>query len=299
MQRHSFVETARSIATDARDDPWTYAFYTLATLVMSAPIVALAAVDLAAYDAALPHVLPELNNHTMPDAASFGLLGAWLAFVGACMLALQWVFDGHDETGRPEAYVRAAYDSAVLYALGGVRDKLWHPPAPFPPASFLGLVVGFLLAYSTAFGALEMPKAKEDRTALAPGKLGGAYRVLFFIVPAALVIAVVAVYHLMTAWRVSPAFFGLYLGVALLWIVGHVALACVARQYELHHWYLGLFGAHASLFNTWPGLVCQAAFLALYIHGMGVYGPTPVFAHAPLSSKRTAKVEDAEEPTTP
>lgn len=274
--------TSYLTAQDELRDGWTrYVKYTLFIILLSVPLLTLVSIDLSAYDASRKHDMTmELTNHTMPDAASFGRYFTWILFL-ITAFALYTVYreyisesrmiTSHDRNGA-EALSRLVYDGTLLYLVAGIKDKIWYAHQSIPPGVFLALIFGFSILYTVFFENLrERVTMTSDRIERSPSVL------ILVIFPALGVLSTVITYHLMTAWRVSPEFFGLYLGIVLLFIAYHIGLwLAYGKRFHLHHWYTGLFCAHACLFNTDASIVCQAAFMAVYIHGMCVFGPDPV-----------------------
>lgn len=274
----------------ARESVWARLPYLAPVLGFAAPLLVFIGLDLDGYDPARSHHLPEITNQTMPDALSPARYVGWVAFLTALFLAYQaahlWglgVPSRLTPASGGEALTRLLYDGSLLFVVAGVRDKLYWAEERVPDGVFVGLVALYSLAFSVAFRISEEGKRGEGKievkcATLTPGKL------LFVVLPALGVVLTAVVYHLMTAWRVSPAFFYLYLTVVLLVVVGHAAFwvtdhlwASFGGRFHLHHWYWGLLCAHACVFNTDASLVCQAAFVAVYAHGVSVFGPTSIF----------------------
>jgi hypothetical protein len=277
------------IGNDLRNVWWRYVKYFILILVVSLPLVVVTSIDLSAYDASKRHDMSmELTNHTTPDAASFGRFFAWMTFLSVMFGAYYWfyyIFQTEDE--RPlniqlhyktynagEAMSRLLYDGAILYVVAGIRDKIWYPHQNIPLGVFLALVAGFSFTYAFIFHNLP---ASENITVTAKRVQKNPEIIPLIFLPAAAVISLAMTYHLMTAWRVSPEFFGLYVGVIALFLLYHVALyVAYDDRFHLHHWYVGLFAAHACIFNTDVSIVCQAAFIGIYVHGIAVFGPDSI-----------------------
>lgn len=266
---------------NVQQDSWVrYIPYTLAIIALSVPLLVLISIDLSSYDANRRHDTMDLTNHTTPDAASYGRFFTWIVFLCtafASFTVYREMAEVDHYRNDAEALSRLLYDGSILYFIAGVRDKIWYAHERIPPGVFLSLIFGFAVVYTFAFAKIT-PNTKTDHIVVTMKRIMRSPSILFLIfIPALIVICVVVVYHLMTAWRVSASFFGVYIGIVATFVVYHAGLAMVyGERFHFHHWYIALFCTHACLFNTDTSIVCQAAFLAIYLHGICVFGPDPV-----------------------
>ncbi len=261
-----------------------YAFALASILCLGSVLVVFISLDLAEYDPAHPHAMHELVvNVTAPDHLAPGRYFAWIGFLTGVFLVYRTVVSLTDWLGPErmtstrkglDALSRLVYDGSFLYVASGVRDKVFYPSERIPYGVFLALVTLFSAAYAVAFRLLQDKSIAVTRARLSSSP------VLWFtvILPSACIVVLTVVYHMMTAWRVSAAFFSVYVSVVA-FVFGFHAIS-IGYVDHLHHWYWALLCAHACVFNTDASIVAQAAFVAIYIHGVAMFGPTSIYADA-------------------
>lgn len=261
-----------------------FAMLGLTILLLGAANVVFVSLDLAVYDASNVHVVHELvANVTAPDHLAPLRYFTWIGFLVSVFLtfrasiAMGWIKDkGMDLSLGLDAVFRLVYDGSFLYVASAVKDKIFDPEH-LPQGVFLALVVGFAALYTVAFEIWRDRNIKFTYNRVTKSPLTA-----FAIAVCALIVVLVVVNLLLTAWRVSVFFFTVYTTVLLFVVSAHVVAWLVCHTHgtaymHIHHYYLALLGAHACIFGTNSSVVIQAGFVAVYLHGLSVFGPESIF----------------------
>lgn len=267
-----------------------FAMLGLTILLLGAANIVFISLDLAEYDASNVHVVHELvANVTAPDNLAplryftwIGfLVGAFLAF--RIVVALDWIKDkGMGLSFGLDALFRLVYDGSFLYVAAAIKDKIFYPEH-LPQGVFLALILGFIIVYTVAFEVWRDRdiKVTYDRITKSP-------LTAFAVAVCAGIVILVFVNLLLTAWRVGVFFFTVYATILFFVIGAHVVawLVCNAHgtaYIHLHHYYIAILCAHACIFGSNSSMVIQSGFVAVYIHGIAVFGPETIFGDTSAS----------------
>lgn len=253
---------------------WKYFWYAVFIVLFAFPLLFFMGWDFIEYDPAHTHHMLELNNHTIPDHLSPARYIGWISYLVFVFGTYQIVIGKHNRISGGDSISRLLYDGSLLYVVAGIRDKVYWTEERIPDGVFIGLITLYSMAFAVCFW---MSKHIGHTVVIKLSAMTWSMFVWVFV-PSAGVIITTVVYHLMTAWRVSPDFFYVYLTVVIVWIVAHsIAAWRYGNSLHLHHWYWALYASHACIFNTDASMMCQAAFIAIYLHGVSVYGSTSIF----------------------
>jgi len=190
----------------------------------------------------------------------------FFAFVGALAVAFALLTPLSPKRGRRQNDVaRLFYDAAFLFLASNVRLKVDRSP---------GLYVGCFCAYLVVYtGAFEI--CKRRNVVIVPNiNCSSALALLAALVA----LCPLAANFLFAAWRVSVDFFVVYASVFFSAFAIGVFMIWSAPSFHLHHRLTSLLAAHACVFATDVSIVSQAMFLAVYVHGMSVFGAEKAFA---------------------
>lgn len=236
-----------------------------ASWIAFSPAIVAVALELSQYD-------PNDNLHERiwtHDALSVPRYVFWLIVLISLYAILTMLFGKKTRADHANDIARLIYDGSVLYATGFAEREGFD--MPFIGIPYFGLVIGYVLVYSSVFVFAEKEVVEvTNRRALELWPY-----LSLMVIPIAFVLA----YMCMLAFRISPAYFSLYVFLIVVTPVAHVVVYSLlgCKLFHVHHWYWAILCAHACHFDTNASRVCRAAFIAVYVHGVSAFGAQNVY----------------------